>query len=221
MTHKDLQSTVDSNEAIKESIAVEKEVTVTESSTTENDPNVESTIVTTTTTTTTTTTESSLAMTRNSSQSSDQAAIVSTGSIQSQLSRSNSQDPMWRSRSDLRIIQTRAELIRNAYNMQRRHTNMADTPLNTTPVAKHDMDLLQSSSSFFSSDRSSFQLLQQQSSLGSLSADQELSENPDPCGFSIDANQSTKTSNEEELDDTANEDEEDFDEPNVPLSASL
>lgn len=136
MTHKGLQSTVDSNEAIKESITVEKEVTVTESNTTKNDPNVESTIVTTiTTTTTTTTTESSLAMTRNSSQSSDQTVIVSTDSIQSQLSRSNSQDPMWRSRSDLRIIQTRAELIRNAYNMQRRHTNMADTPLNTTPVA--------------------------------------------------------------------------------------
>ncbi|CEI94811.1 hypothetical protein RMCBS344292_09016 [Rhizopus microsporus] len=220
MTHKDVQSTVDSNEAIKESITVEKEVTVTESNTTENDPNVESTIIT-TTTTATTTTESSLTMTKNSSQSSDQTVIVSTDSIQSQLSRSNSQDPMWRSRSDLRIIQTRAELIRNAYNMQRRHTNMADTPLNTTPVAKHDMDLLQASPSFFSSDRSSFQLLQQQSSLGSLSADQELSENPDPCGFSIDANQSTKTSNEE-LDDTANEDEEeDFDEPNVPLSASL
>ena len=138
MTHKDVQSTVDSNEAIKESITVEKEVTVTESNTTENDPNVESAIIT-TTTTATTTTESSLTMTKNSSQSSDQTVIVSTDSIQSQLSRSNSQDPMWRSRSDLRIIQTRAELIRNAYNMQRRHTNMADTPLNTTPVASKSL----------------------------------------------------------------------------------
>ncbi|RCI02272.1 hypothetical protein CU098_011978 [Rhizopus stolonifer] len=77
------------------------------------------------------------------------------------------EDRLFRGKSDYCLIQARKELIQGDYYIQKRHTNLGDTPYNTDPIIRSE------SNSF--SDSGTVILLSQPS-LGSFSACSELAE---------------------------------------------
>ncbi|KAG1297770.1 hypothetical protein G6F66_002314 [Rhizopus arrhizus] len=121
-------------------------------------------------------------------------------------------DTIFRTKSDFYLMQAKAEMRRGHYEIQKRHTDIEDTPYNTEPI--------QGINTSFSSDQSSFLLLQQRSSLGTLSVATELDENPhenDDNIFSI----QDESSHSNEANDDEEDDGDSDKEPNTPFSVSL
>lgn len=136
-------------------------------------------------------------------------------------------DTIFRTKSDFYLMQAKAEMRRGHYEIQKRHTDIEDTPYNTEPIQGNQglitfMNLTNhlGINTSFSSDQSSFLLLQQRSSLGTLSVATELDENPhenDDNIFSI----QDESSHSNEANDDEEDDGDSDKEPNTPFSVSL
>ncbi|KAG1460478.1 hypothetical protein G6F46_005242 [Rhizopus delemar] len=127
-------------------------------------------------------------------------------------SQTSDPDTIFRTKSDFYLMRAKAEMRRGHYEIQKRHTDIEDTPYNTEPI--------QGTNTSFSSDQSSFLLLQQRSSLGTLSVATELDENPhenDDNIFSI----QDESSHSNEANDDEEDDGDSDKEPNTPFSVSL